>query len=524
MEKIILLQLNRLGDLVQTVPLLRRLRRQYTDAEITLVCIKGLHLIVKECGYFNRLVAINPDAIEAEFEANSEFRDNYDACINVTSDLGSAILNEKIHSANKFGRVNTFDGELRLLGPWAKYLFAMVSHRLDNLFNIVDIQTGIAGLKPEPENASLPVSTAGHWEAKSLLDSHGRHGGRRLIALQTGASQLHRAWALENFAALAQHLLHAGNIEILLLGDASERERAQSLQSMVPFPILDLVGRTSLSQLPAILAACELLISNDTGTIHIAAAVGTRTLGLFFSTAYFSETAPYGEGHAVLQVEIPCAPCSASARCPVQVCRDYLPVAAVTETVRWILEKRSESPPIWPNLSLYLSHFLENGSFIFLPVHAKASKHYLTGLKGRLLWEGALGLGRDPILNEIWLRNRSLWEKDSSLAEMAGTLDAMADTFSRGQQLSQKLRQEFNLLEPHKAKILMLNRQLAELGTDLSVSCKEGGIFGDFLNYEMMDLDYAIHPQLAVLLEEKYARLLDWANRFRQTLTVLTTS
>src|SRR6185295_16996619 len=131
------------------------------------------------------------------------------------------------------------------------------------------------------------------------------------------------------------------------------------------------------------------------------------------STAYYSETAPYGEGNCALQVEIPCAPCAASQRCPVQVCREHLPVDAVFETARWLLSPGSEPPRARPNLSLYRSRFLSNGSLLYYPVRPEAmSAHYRRGLLGRMLWESALGLTPDPFLQEVWrdLAAQGAWE------------------------------------------------------------------------------------------------------------------
>lgn len=540
MRNILILQLNRLGDLVQTVPLLRRIRREHPSALITLVALEGFSGILSECSWFDELVAIPLKDVEAlaapenqaafpelpPFSAHPEFRRGYDLAVNLTNDLGSSVICEKIQAARKLGRINTYEGELRLLGPWAKYLFSMVSHRLDNLFNLVDIQMGIAGYAPRPERASLAVPEARRAEARTLLASLGRRPGRKLVALQTGASELHRAWSLENFTAVAQGLMASGYADIALMGDAKERERVERLAEMVGMPVLNLAGRTSLQLLPAVLEACDLLISNDTGTIHVAAATGTATLGLYFSTAYYSETAPYGDNHAVLQVEIPCAPCLASSRCAVQVCRDFLAPAAVEEAARWLLDGLMEGekapPRPFPNLSLYRSRFLANGSLIYLPARSDhASSHFLAGLLGRLLWEDVLGVPRDPVLEALWRRVRESEAWERKLAGLAAAISGLAGPFRQGLEYASSLRGEFEADVPDRENIIVLHERLARLGGSMASAAKDAGLVGNFLQFEMMDMDYANYPALAGILEEKYRILGGWADRFAATLARL---
>jgi ADP-heptose:LPS heptosyltransferase len=536
MKNILLLQLNRLGDLVQTVPLLRRMRKENPESRIVLVALEGFSGILEECGYFDALIPIAQRDMEAlgiperqaafpdlaPFNAHPEFRQAYDLIVNLTNDLGSAVICEKVPAARKLGRIHTYEGELRLLGPWAKYMFSMVSHRVDNLFNIVDIQMGIAGMAPSPEPRSLPVSEARKGEIEELLAAGGRRPGRKLIALQTAASELHRAWSLDNFSAAAQSLLANGYADIVLLGDAGERARAERLAGMIGMPIIDMTGKTSLLQLPAVLQACDLLISNDTGTIHVAAAVGTPTLGLYFSTAYYSETAPYGDNHVVLQVEIPCAPCQTSSRCPVQICREYLKPEAVHEAALWMLGDRKEPPGAYPNLSLYRSRFLSNGSLAYLPVRAEnATAHFLSGLQGRLLWEGALGLERDPVLDELWRSVRGRKEWAGKRESLASALASLGGPFREGVNLAEKLRAEFESEAPMRERIIMLHENLARLGKSMAEASTAAGLCGSFLKFEMMDMDFATYPALAEILEEKYRMLAEWMDRFESTLARL---
>ena len=79
--------------------------------------------------------------------------------------------------------------------------------------------------------------------------------------------------------------------------------------------IIDAIGKTSLKELGALLQRCRYLVTGDTGTMHMAAAAGTRVIALFYGPAYPFETGPYGDGHLVVWPDIDCAPCTRPSDC-----------------------------------------------------------------------------------------------------------------------------------------------------------------------------------------------------------------
>ncbi len=554
MRDILILQTARLGDLAQTAPMLRGMRRAYPAARLTLMAQAGPAELLAGSGLCDRLVRLPYDEIGSlaepairdafpdigSFAAEPAFREEYDLLVNLSNELGAAVLSSRILARRKLGRIHSFEGELRLLGPWSKYLYAMVTHRRENLFNLVDIHTGIAGLALQPEPVSLPVSEARRGEALALLADAGLRPGRPvtagkplaagqpldagqpLVALQAGASALHRAWSLENFAALGAGLMRDPGARIVLLGDASERDRCAELAKRIGGEgVANLAGATTLPQMHAVLAVCDLLISNDTGSVHVAAAAGTPTLGLYFSTAYYAETAPYGAGHTVMQTEIACAPCDASDICPVQKCREYLPAGPVLEAARWLLSGAPANavPAASANLSMYRSRFLKDGSLAYLPVRPEAaSAHFQEALLGRLLWQDALGLGGDPALEGLRLRLSGERPFRQMREALAASLADLEIPVRRGLELAVALGAEFRADTPARERVLFLHGELADLATALATASKPAGLCGSFLHFEMMDMDYVAYPSLAGILEDKHRRLADWIARFRLAL------
>lgn len=118
-----------------------------------------------------------------------------------------------------------------------------------------------------------------------------------------------KRWPLERFAEVVNQISaqHA-QFRWQLFGAPGEKDMGEKLSAMLKAPHENLVGKTRLSELIAKLRQCQLLLTNDTGTMHLAAALGIPTVSIFGSTCPI-ETGPLGERHTVIQHKVPCSPC-----------------------------------------------------------------------------------------------------------------------------------------------------------------------------------------------------------------------
>ena len=135
--------------------------------------------------------------------------------------------------------------------------------------------------------------------------------GQPVVALNPGASNRIKCWSPAQFAALGDRLVRELDARVVVVGSAGERDLAEAIVSRMAQPSLNLVGKTSLLQLGAVLKRCDLLVSGDTGPLHMATAVRTPVVALFGAIEP-RRTGPVGEGHVVVRhPEIPCVPCNA---------------------------------------------------------------------------------------------------------------------------------------------------------------------------------------------------------------------
>jgi heptosyltransferase-2 len=173
-------------------------------------------------------------------------------------------------------------------------------HQLENY-------RALATLEGEPSAGDSPaVSLDPTWvaEAEALWPL----GQRARVAIHPGASYGEaKRWSPRRFGEVARLFLEEG-FSVALLGGAAEAELARSVKEHSSSGMADLVGRTGLGVLAAILKSAHLLVTNDSGPMHLAAACGTPVAAIFGSTSP-TWTAPWGQHHRVIQERVPCSPC-----------------------------------------------------------------------------------------------------------------------------------------------------------------------------------------------------------------------
>jgi lipopolysaccharide heptosyltransferase II len=166
------------------------------------------------------------------------------------------------------------------------------------------------GLEPAQESyvGLVRVSPEDHATGARLLAEVGPEGSGPRIALAPGEStdRPYKSWHAAGFAAVARTLRETRQARLVVVG--GRRDRALGEEILAGLGGANLAGRTTPSELAAVLAQCELLIGIDSGPMHVAAAMGRPVVGLFGPTDP-GRTGPQGEGHEVLFHRQPCGPC-----------------------------------------------------------------------------------------------------------------------------------------------------------------------------------------------------------------------
>lgn len=319
MKRILVVQLARLGDLVQSMPVLAALRARHPHDRIDLLCpaqlrdlagmIPGIDQVIGWDGTVwqqwasQAATGITRDQlryIEAELAALCA--DSYDRAY-VLNQHPRAILAGALLAQETIGPLAGGPLSERLT-PWAAYIREIARTRRTNQVHLSDAFCGLCGVVPPGQAPRLQLPATSLPEE---MDRVGQDGGP-WIGLIVGAGDRVRQIPAEVWRAwIARFLERAPRGRVVLIGQRAERERARLIQDALPVSLLgrvwDMTGRTTLPELAVLLSRCQRVIGSDTGPLHVAAAVGTPVIGWYIARARVHETGPYGPGHIVWQAE-----------------------------------------------------------------------------------------------------------------------------------------------------------------------------------------------------------------------------
>ncbi|WP_449246319.1 glycosyltransferase family 9 protein [Desulfarculus baarsii] len=316
---ILAIQLARLGDFLQTTPLLAHLARRRPHARIAAMVTPEQAPLARRCPDLDEVIIIKRNEINALSGSCPDRRalaqlDNRLAelrprhIFNLNMSMPSARLAQAWPKAGLTGWRFSAQGDALVGEPWFGFMMNMVADRRLTRHHLSDLLASFAD-PPGPAVGRLryQVGPRSRERAAQLLP----RDGRPVVALQLGANNDLRRWPVNRFAALADGLIAAGCAPLLIgaraEGDLGRRMKASMAGSHNQ--LIDIMGKTDLPTLAAVLEGCALVVSNDTGTLHLATAVGAPTLALFMGPAQAHETGPYGQGHLVLQARDICGPC-----------------------------------------------------------------------------------------------------------------------------------------------------------------------------------------------------------------------
>jgi len=317
--KILIVKLSAIGDVIHTLPALTALRRHYPNAQIDWLVESAAADLVEGHAALNRVLIWRrrefvrllkagrlPSAVGLFSSLLLQLRDTrYDLIIDFQALLKSSLWIFLTRGRRKagFGQGMAHSENSHLFLNERIPAVSMEMHALDRGLRLLQA----LGIQDSQVLYDLPLGDEEERAAEQILVENGIRSDQPFVAINPVAKWPTKLWAAERFRELAEGLLRKG-FQVVFTGSKEDRPHIDEIVGTLGSSVMRLDGRTTLKVLAAVYRSASVVVSTDTGPMHLAAAVGTPVVALFGPTAPW-RTGPYGEGHVVLRAEVSCSPC-----------------------------------------------------------------------------------------------------------------------------------------------------------------------------------------------------------------------
>ncbi|MEK6777655.1 MAG: lipopolysaccharide heptosyltransferase I [bacterium] len=345
MKKILIIKPSSRGDIMHALPVATAISRQVPGAVIDWVVrpeyaeILEAHPAIRRIFLFDRgkwsrlsrMLKTLPEMISL---VRSLRRENYDEVLDLQGLFRSGLLSFLSGSSLRFGFENAREFSPVFYNRKVKVLKERI-HALER-YQLFLKEMGLKMLDPD---YGLKPSDDAFSFVENLLSKAGIRPDRPLIILNPNARWETKKWIAERWQELAKRLVTELQAEVIFAGGEAEASECDSLARGAGGLVHNLAGKTTLMQLAALLKKSSLLVTCDSGPMHLSVAVGTRVVALFGPTDPV-RTGPYGSENRVLHKDMDCSPCLKRS-CPerTHACMEAITVEEVFQEVKQMIVK-----------------------------------------------------------------------------------------------------------------------------------------------------------------------------------------
>jgi heptosyltransferase I len=375
-SRILLIKPSALGDVVHTLPVLVKLRARYPRAQIDwLITPENAEVVRYHPALSNVVLFARRDfskrgrrwrAFVSFFDLLKQIRSaKYELIIDMHGQVRSAFF-ALISGARvrigfdrpvKRGLTVSAEHDLKNIpshgwrgareGSWIAYTHRIPIPTLD--VHAIDRYLWVApllGLDDNPPDLTIHLSPQATNKVNRLLEEHGVPASKPLVVLVPGTIWETKHWTIEGFAGVARQFLQDG-FAVALAGTTRDQQRCRQIAAAAP-GTCDLSGKTTPADLAALIRRAEVAVTNDSGSMHVAASLGKPMVSVFGPTNPV-HIGPYERPESVVRVDLPCSPCNYRrlSQCPFDhACMKQVTSAMVVERVRKILSTAKSHPAI----------------------------------------------------------------------------------------------------------------------------------------------------------------------------------
>ena len=279
-KRILIVRTDRIGDVLLSTPVIKALRESHPNAYIAMMVSPYAKDIVAGNPYLDELIIYDKDKKHRSWISSLKFALKLKQ---KRFDLATIL-----HPTNRVHLITFFAGITRRVGYDFKMGFLLTDrikhtkqlgqkHELEYNLDLLRY----LGIEPKEKNIFMPISPESEQWLEELFKEEGIKEKDKLLALHPGASCPSKIWPNERFAEVGDRLVEKYGFRVLIVAGPKDTTLAQKVIKNMRHPAINLAGKTSVSQLASTLKRCRLFISNDSGPVHIASALGTPVISIF---------------------------------------------------------------------------------------------------------------------------------------------------------------------------------------------------------------------------------------------------
>ncbi len=335
MDRILVINVNWIGDVIFSSPVFKALRRSYPKAEIACLAVPRVREILECIPQIDRVLIYDERGKDRSPLAKLDLigrirRERFDAAFILHRSLTRALLAALAGIPRRVG----YDEKGRgfLLTQPLKTVPCPI-HRSDHYLRIIES----AGIRVEDRTCELHPPEEDCRRAQELLREAGISSGEPFIVINPGGNWGLKRWPGESYARLIDALAKEFNWKVVVTGSPEDAALAREIVTLTTRPPVVLAGRTRLKELMAVMKMAKLVISADSGPLHLAASVGAKGVGLFGPTRP-EITGPRGKGEFhILIKDVGCnrEPCY-HLLCPDNICMRSISEHEIIDAIRKI--------------------------------------------------------------------------------------------------------------------------------------------------------------------------------------------
>lgn len=348
--EILIIKMSALGDVIQALPVIGALKQGFPGARIDWLVQDGAAPIVRSHPGVDRVLVWRREAwreawrsparwpeaaVEIRRTAAELLERRYDLALDLQGLLKSGVWTGLCRARRKVGYHNAREGSHLFLTDRIHNRDPDL-HAVERYLLLVE---KIGGGRWTPEFGLTP-SQEGRGRLQEVLSNRGWDASAPYAVLVPGARWKTKQWDAGSFSQTAERIVRRLGLQVAISGGPQDRPLGEMIIEGMRSPAINLAGSTDITALTALMAGAAVVISTDSGPMHLAAAVGTPVVALFGPTAPW-RTGPYGRGHKVLRAAVSCSPCFLR-KCHTRRCMRQIEPEQVFDAVKEVLGERAE--------------------------------------------------------------------------------------------------------------------------------------------------------------------------------------